>query len=271
MRQVLREPKRLIAVIALIAAIAVLSERPGTVMGTSMEGLTWVAEKVSGVRDAAGNPLASSVTSASVTIDHTAPTVTITSTAPDPATESPIPVTVEFSEPVFGFDEGDFLLQNATVGDFAGADTTFTLNLYPDREGSVTLAIGAGAAQDAAGNDNTPAAPLLRTYAVPPVCDRSAHSADPDADHLINLTELLRVIQFFNVKSFHCQAGTEDGYAPGPGDIECCTHASDYQPVDWGISLTELLRLIQFFNIGGYHACPDEGTEDGYCPGGPAR
>jgi hypothetical protein len=240
-------------------------------MGTSMEGLTWVAEKVSGVRDAAGNPLASSVTSASVTIDHTAPTVTITSTAPDPATESPIPVTVEFSEPVFGFDEGDFLLQNATVGDFAGADTTFTLNLYPDREGSVTLAIGAGAAQDAAGNDNTPAAPLLRTYAVPPVCDRSAHSADPDADHLINLTELLRVIQFFNVKSFHCQAGTEDGYAPGPGDIECCTHASDYQPVDWGISLTELLRLIQFFNIGGYHACPDEGTEDGYCPGGPAR
>jgi len=25
--------------------------------------------------------------------------------------------------------------------------------------------------------------------------------------------------------------------------------------------------LIQFFNIGGYHACPEQPTEDGYCPG----
>ena len=33
------------------------------------------------------------------------------------------------------------------------------------------------------------------------------------------------------------------------------------------ISLTELLRQIQFFNSGGYSFCPDDGTEDGYCPG----
>jgi len=33
------------------------------------------------------------------------------------------------------------------------------------------------------------------------------------------------------------------------------------------INLTELLRVIQFFNIRGYHACPDQGTEDGCCPG----
>lgn len=32
------------------------------------------------------------------------------------------------------------------------------------------------------------------------------------------------------------------------------------------ISLTELLRVIQLFNIGAYEVCPNEGTEDGFCP-----
>jgi len=25
--------------------------------------------------------------------------------------------------------------------------------------------------------------------------------------------------------------------------------------------------VIQFYNFPGYHYCPDEGTEDGFCPG----
>ncbi|MCA1901904.1 MAG: hypothetical protein LDL53_06760, partial [Candidatus Hydrogenedens sp.] len=78
-------------------------------------------------------------------------------------------------------------------------------------------------------------------------------------------SELLRVIQFFNFGEYHCEAGTEDGYDPGPGDRSCIPHGSDYNPQDWTISLSELLRLIQFFNMSGYHPCPD--GEDGYCPG----
>ena len=92
------------------------------------------------------------------------------------------------------------------------------------------------------------------------------HSADQDGDGLISLTELLRVIQFFNFGAYHCDAQGEDGYAPGPGDQSCQPHASDYNPSDWSISLSELLRVIQFFNSGGYHPCPGVG-EDGYCPG----
>ncbi|HPO16640.1 MAG TPA: hypothetical protein PLI09_24600, partial [Candidatus Hydrogenedentes bacterium] len=93
------------------------------------------------------------------------------------------------------------------------------------------------------------------------------HSADQNGDHQVNLSELLRVIQFFNSDGFHCEAGTEDGYAPGPGDTSCALHDSDYNAQDWRISLSELLRVIQFFNSGGYHYCPGEDTEDGYCPG----
>jgi len=87
------------------------------------------------------------------------------------------------------------------------------------------------------------------------------------------LTELLRVIQFFNSGGFHCAeppTDTEDGYESGPGaNHTCCPHSADYLPSgpDWTISLSELLRVIQFYNSGGYHYCPTAGTEDGFCPG----
>ncbi|HPO15256.1 MAG TPA: SUMF1/EgtB/PvdO family nonheme iron enzyme [Candidatus Hydrogenedentes bacterium] len=92
-----------------------------------------------------------------------------------------------------------------------------------------------------------------------------AHTADQDGDGKISLSELLRMIQFFNSGGYHCQAGTEDGFAPGPGDYACMPHDSDYNPQDWQIDLSELLRVIQFFNSGGYHC--QAGTEDGYAPG----
>jgi hypothetical protein len=97
------------------------------------------------------------------------------------------------------------------------------------------------------------------------------HTADQNGDGVIDLTELLRVIQFFNIRGFHCVTPpdtSEDGFLPGAGgDQSCSPHDSDYLPRDWQISLTELLRLIQFFNIRAYHPCPGEGTEDGFCPG----
>jgi len=100
------------------------------------------------------------------------------------------------------------------------------------------------------------------------------HTADQDQNFVISLSELLRVIQFFNSGGLHCvepPQTSEDGYLPGanPDAEDCTPHASDYNPQDWVISLSELLRLIQFFNTGGYFACPDAGSEDGYCPGAP--
>jgi ELWxxDGT repeat protein len=101
----------------------------------------------------------------------------------------------------------------------------------------------------------------------------SAHTADQNGDGVINLTELLRVIQFFNIRGYHCVTlpeSSEDGFLPGAGgDQSCAPHASDYNLQDWQINLTELLRLIQFFNMRGYHACPGLSTEDGFCPGLP--
>lgn len=92
------------------------------------------------------------------------------------------------------------------------------------------------------------------------------HSADyQDPEGVIDLSELLRVIQLYNMGSIHCASGTEDEYAPGNGDLSCFPHNSDYAPQDWSISLSELLRMIQFYNSDGYHL--ESGTEDGYGPG----
>jgi len=100
----------------------------------------------------------------------------------------------------------------------------------------------------------------------------SFHTSDQDHNNKISLSELLRVIQFFNSGGLHCAdppGSTEDGYAPGldPAHQACTAHASDYNPQNWIIGLSELLRLIQFFNSGGYYYCPLEGTEDAFCPG----
>lgn len=92
------------------------------------------------------------------------------------------------------------------------------------------------------------------------------HSCDYNpGDWAINLSELLRTIQFYNSGEYSCDPQGEDGYTPGLGDRTCVPHASDYNPQDWSIGLSELLRAIQLYNSGGYH--PDPTTEDGFAPG----
>jgi len=93
------------------------------------------------------------------------------------------------------------------------------------------------------------------------------HDSDTDSNWAISLSELLRLIQLYNSPGFHCEAGTEDGFAVGPGDTTCAPHDSDYVPQNWDISLSELLRLIQIYNVtfGSYHA--DVSGEDGFNPG----
>jgi hypothetical protein len=94
------------------------------------------------------------------------------------------------------------------------------------------------------------------------VGDLPVHSADQDGNYQISFSELLRVIQLFNATAVHCDAGTEDGYALGPGDQSCARHSSDFRSPEWSLDISELLRLIQFYNLLGYE--PAEDTEDGF-------
>lgn len=88
------------------------------------------------------------------------------------------------------------------------------------------------------------------------------HSADTSRNGGIELSELLRVVQFFNSDGYSCDPLGEDGFAPGPGVRDCQRHDSDYLDPEWEITLSELLRLIQFFNAQIYGFDPE--SEDGY-------
>jgi hypothetical protein len=90
-------------------------------------------------------------------------------------------------------------------------------------------------------------------------------SADPDNDRVISLSELVRVVQFYNSDYYGCLFGTEDGYGVEESASYCGYHSGDYNPPDWEFNLSELLRLIQFYNYGGYVLCPGQ-SEDGFCP-----
>ncbi len=92
------------------------------------------------------------------------------------------------------------------------------------------------------------------------------HSADVNTDWRISISELLRVIQLYNSREYHCDGDSEDGFAGGPGQRECSPHDSDYGvSQNWKVGISELLRLIQLYNLGGYHV--DTGAEDGFAPG----
>ncbi len=93
--------------------------------------------------------------------------------------------------------------------------------------------------------------------------DRAGHAGDKNDDFVLDSSELLRMIQLYNLGEFSCDPAGEDGFNPGVGDKTCTPHEGDYNPQDWHFDLSEMLRAIQIYNKGGYERC-EEG-EDGLC------
>jgi hypothetical protein len=58
----------------------------------------------------------------------------------------------------------DITASNGTAGNFSGSGTTYTVDITPSGDGAVTVDVAANVAQDAAGNNNTGATQLSRTY-----------------------------------------------------------------------------------------------------------
>ncbi|MDP4209832.1 MAG: Ig-like domain-containing protein, partial [Bacteroidota bacterium] len=116
-----------------------------------------VAQDAAGNRNTASNTL-------NIVYDSQAPSVNITSSASSPTNTSPIPVTVAFSEAVTGFAAGDVSVINGTAGTISGNGATYTFNVTPAGQGSVSVSILANVAQDAAGNKNTASNTLNIVY-----------------------------------------------------------------------------------------------------------
>ncbi|MDP6584664.1 MAG: Ig-like domain-containing protein, partial [Anaerolineales bacterium] len=85
-----------------------------------------------------------------------APGAAITSTLDSLTNVSPVPIIATFSKAVTGFELGDLTITNGTASDFSGSGTTYTFNVTPAANGTVTVEIPTDICTDAAGNTNVP-------------------------------------------------------------------------------------------------------------------
>lgn len=116
----------------------------------------------SDVADLAANALASSVTSAAVSIDTLAPTPSLNSTAPA-TVGGAFTVEVSTGEPTTDFDGSDLTVSNGAISDFAGSGDTYSFTLTPSAS-PVSVQINAARYVDAAGNSNLASSVLSRTF-----------------------------------------------------------------------------------------------------------
>ncbi|MFN7876508.1 MAG: FG-GAP-like repeat-containing protein, partial [Pirellula sp.] len=125
------------------------------------DGQLSVSLPAAAVRDSANNnSLVSNVLSR--TVDTVVPTAVLSTTEPNPTTRSSFPFTIQFSEPVIGFEISDLVLLNATVSNWAEPTPgRFTATLNATTDGAVLVGFSSGAARDAAGNFNSTPTPLI--------------------------------------------------------------------------------------------------------------
>jgi hypothetical protein len=115
---------------------------------------TITANVAAGVaQDEAGNDN-EAATQFSIVSDRTEPTVSISSTETSPSNANPIPLNIEFSEDVIGFVVGDITVTGGTLSNFSGSGASYTVDVTPSGDGTITANVAAGVAQDEAGNDN---------------------------------------------------------------------------------------------------------------------
>ena len=153
------------------------------------------------------------------TVGQVAPSVSATaSPGAQVRLNSPVSVTVTFSEPVSGFTVDDITVVNGTASGFSGSDgdSVYTFEVTPTILDEVTVDIPAGAATDGEGSYNTPAPRL--SLGIPYDFDGSGGisisglfaAIDDYFDGLITIAELFEVIDLY----FSSPAEPE----PGPSD-----------------------------------------------------
>ncbi|MGY6627624.1 MAG: Ig-like domain-containing protein [Oceanicaulis sp.] len=128
--------------------------------------------------DAAGN---TSTASNALTrqIDTARPAVTLASASGDP-TNGAFTVTAVFTKPVTGLVLGDFAVTNGTASGLTGSGASYSVTITPTGDGTVSVSLPDGAAQDAAGNASTASNALTRQIdTARPAVTLASTSGDP--------------------------------------------------------------------------------------------
>ncbi len=137
-----------------------------TVTGLTGDGNAKVNMLAGVFTDVAGNG-SIMTTSATISVDNTAPTVTITSNVSGTTTNQEISATLTFNESVTGIAVNDVLQTtnaSASVTSVINAGTTYELTINATLPGTVNVWLAANDAMDAAGNGNTSSNTFTYSY-----------------------------------------------------------------------------------------------------------
>jgi hypothetical protein len=127
--------------------------------------------------DAAGNESPASA-AFHLVIDTAAPTPSITTTALNPTSLASVPFTVTFNEDVTGFSIAGLSVLNGTASNFVAVNAhTYTFDVAPTADGTVTVKVNGAAASDVAGNGNSQANFNFVSDRTPPTGSIQATSA----------------------------------------------------------------------------------------------
>ncbi len=118
----------------------------------------------------------------SMLVDTIRPSVEITSAAASPVSVSPIPLQIEFSEPVVGFDSADIQVINGAVVGFQAVEAgrVWSAGIVPVTSGTVAVSLPEMAASDLVGNSSLATGVLQLIYdnEVPVVVKVTCSKAD---------------------------------------------------------------------------------------------
>jgi hypothetical protein len=151
------------------------------------------------------------------TIDKTPPDVTISSAETSPTNASPIPMEIDFSEDVTGFVVGDIAVSGGTLSNFAGSGANYTVDVTPTGDGTVTVDVAAGVAQDAAGNDNTAATQFSIDYdgTAPSVTISSTETSPTNASPIPMEIDFSEDVTGFVIGDIVVDGGTLSNFSGG--------------------------------------------------------
>ncbi|MBF0451201.1 MAG: carboxypeptidase regulatory-like domain-containing protein [Candidatus Magnetomorum sp.] len=144
-----------------IATFAVVPENQGILMISIQSGV---------FTDLSGNPNAITA-ELSLDYDIIQPSVTIVSATDTQVSESPVPISIVFSEPVENFTLSDISIVNGIcsnlrkIGDGSTFFSTYLIDIVPSTQGEIIVSVPSGIAFDRAGNSNNTSDSFQRYYA----------------------------------------------------------------------------------------------------------
>ncbi|MDB5388337.1 MAG: hemagglutinin/hemolysin-related protein, partial [Planctomycetaceae bacterium] len=172
------------------------------------------------IADLAGNALPTSepATDESYLLDNLSPALTIIPNGTS-INASSVTFTFQFTEPVSGFDASDISVSNGVKGTFAVvAGDTYTLNVTPVSDGTISVSIGANVAQDAATNGNSGAAAAILIDRTSPALSITPNGTLTNAASILFTFQFTELVTGFTTSDIVIANGTAGAFTAVDGD-----------------------------------------------------